>query len=151
MARMHSHNKGKSSSTRLHEGEAPEWSNKDRVKVEELVVELHKKGHSTAVIGTILRDQHAVPDIRKVTGMRITGVLAKHGITHKYPEDLMNMLRNVVSLLDHLETNHKDLHNQRLLHLIESKIRRLARYYRNRGLLSADWKYKRDQVRLLVE
>jgi small subunit ribosomal protein S15 len=47
--------------------------------------------------------------------------------------------------------NHKDLHNKRALELTEAKIRRLAKYYINEGKLESDWKYKRDQLRLMVE
>jgi small subunit ribosomal protein S15 len=54
-------------------------------------------------------------------------------------------------LIDHLESNRKDRHNSRQLELTESKIRRLSRYYKGRGQLDAEWAYKRDQLRLMVE
>ncbi|HIG20539.1 MAG TPA: 30S ribosomal protein S15, partial [Candidatus Poseidoniales archaeon] len=52
---------------------------------------------------------------------------------------------------DHLDNNRKDLHNNRQLNLVESKIRRSARYFKSNGKLDADWNYKRDQLRLMVE
>ena len=105
------------------------------------------------MIGTILRDQHAVPDVRTVLGgKRISAVLAENEIGGAYPEDLMNLMRKAVGIIQHVGTgNHKDLHNKRALELTEAKIRRLAKYYISEGRLSADWKYKRDQLRLMVE
>tara|TARA_Y100001934_G_C11757543_1_gene497693 strand:- start:39 stop:443 length:405 start_codon:yes stop_codon:yes gene_type:complete len=130
---------------------APEWSNTDEKEVTELILSLASDGHSTAAIGTILRDQHAVPDVRLVLGKRIGQVLAENEITSKYPEDMMSLMRRALRLIDHLESNRKDRHNARQLELTESKIRRLATYYKSEGQLDSEWAYKRDQLRLMVE
>tara|TARA_B100001750_G_scaffold137334_1_gene109288 strand:- start:3188 stop:3643 length:456 start_codon:yes stop_codon:yes gene_type:complete len=151
MARMHSPGRGKSGSTKPLVDKAPEWSNTDPKAVTELILSLAEEGHNTAAIGTILRDQHAVPDTRLVVGKRIGQILAENEITPQYPEDLMSLMRRALRLINHLESNRKDLHNSRQLELTESKIRRLARYYKGRGLLETEWTYKRDQLRLLVE
>ena len=105
----------------------------------------------TSMIGMVLRDQHAVPDVRLATGERISQILERNGISPKYPEDMMNLMRRALGLIDHLNSNSKDLHNRRQLELCESKIRRLAAYYKESGKLDADWQYKRDQLRLMVE
>ncbi len=151
MARMYTHRRGKSGSSKPHSEELPEWSNTDKGEVEKLVMQLHADGHSTAMIGTVLRDQHGVPNPRAVLGKRISQVIQENGKEGTYPEDLMNLMRKAVGLIDHMQSNRKDLHNSRSLALIESKIRRLANYYRSKGRLEQDWKYKRDQVRLMVE
>ena len=151
MARMYTHRRGKSGSSKPHSEELPEWSNTDKGEVEKLVMQLHADGHSTAMIGTMLRDQHGVPNPRAVLGKRISQVIQENGKEGTYPEDLMNLMRKAVGLIDHMQSNRKDLHNSRSLALIESKIRRLANYYRSKGRLEQDWKYKRDQVRLMVE
>jgi len=152
MARMYAKRKGKSGSTKPHNESAPEWSNTDSAAVTELIVELGKAGHSSASIGTILRDQHAVPDVRSVLGKRISTVLSENDIGGTYPEDMMNLMRKAVGIIEHIGSgNHKDIHNKRALELTEAKIRRLAKYYISEGRLSADWKYKRDQLRLMVE
>ena len=151
MARMYTHRRGKSGSSKVHGQELPEWSNTDKDEVEKLILSLNENGHSNAEIGTILRDQHGVPDVRRVIGMRISAFLTANGHLPTYPEDMMNLMRKAVSLIDHLSSNRKDLHNQRALELTESKIRRLAKYYQSHGRLAADWKYKRDQARLMVE
>ena len=103
------------------------------------------------MIGTILRDQHSVPDARRVLGQRIGQFIASSGKPGTYPEDMMNLMRKVVRLIEHLGVNHKDLHNNRALVLTEAKIRRLAKYYVCEGTIPAGWQYKRDQVRLMVE
>ena len=151
MARMHSPGRGKSGSTKPMVDSAPEWSNTDEKEVTELILSLASDGHSTATIGTILRDQHAVPDVRLVLGKRIGQVLAENEITSKYPEDMMSLMRRALRLIDHLESNRKDRHNARQLELTESKIRRLAAYYQSEGQLDSEWAYKRDQLRLMVE
>lgn len=152
MARMYAKRKGKSGSTKPHNESLPEWANTDAKAVTELILELGKAGHSTASIGTILRDQHAVPDARRVVGKRISAVLAENNIGGSYPEDMMNLMRKAVGIIDHIGSgNHKDIHNKRALELTEAKIRRLAKYYIGEGRLDSDWKYKRDQLRLMVE
>ena len=151
MARMHSPGRGKSGSTKPLVDKAPEWSNTDAKEVTELILSLAAEGHTSAAIGTILRDQHAVPDARLVVGKRIGQILTENEIIPKYPEDMMSLMRRALRLIDHLESNRKDRHNSRQLELTESKIRRLSRYYQGRGQLDTEWAYKRDQLRLMVE
>lgn len=151
MARQYSHRRGQSGSTRPNVDTAPTWSEQDKKRIEELILELADEGHSAAMIGTLLRDQHAVPDVRLVLGERISAVLARNERQGRFPEDMMNLMRRAVGLLEHLEGNHKDLHNARALRLTESKIRRLTRYHQNRGRVATDWKYSRAQLRLIVE
>ncbi len=81
MARMYAGRRGKSGSTKPHNESAPEWSNSDSKAVTELIVDLGKAGHTSAEIGTILRDQHAVPDVRTVLGgKRITAIISENDI-----------------------------------------------------------------------
>ncbi|DAC32659.1 MAG TPA: 30S ribosomal protein S15 [Candidatus Poseidoniaceae archaeon] len=152
MARMYKSRKGKSGSSRPHVSEAPEWSNTDAKAVTELILDLGRAGSSTADIGTILRDQHAVPDVRLVLGKRIGAVLLENNIGGTYPEDMMNLMRKAVGIINHVGSgNHKDLHNKRSLEITEAKIRRLANYYKGEGRLPSDWRYKREELRLMVE
>ena len=152
MARMYKSRKGQSGSTRPHVTEAPEWSNTDKEAVEALVLDLAKSGLSTAQIGTVLRDEHAVPNARLVLGKRIGQYLAEQDMMGTYPEDMMNLMRQAVSIINHLGSgNHKDIHNKRALEITEAKIRRLASYYIGEKRLPSDWRYKRDELRLMVE
>ena len=151
MGRMHSGGKGRSGSTRPNVSELPEWSEQDASRVESLIVELNEQGNSNAMIGTILRDQHSVPSVKLLLGKTVGGVLAEAGKTREVPEELMNMMRKAQGIIDHLDSNRKDLHNNRQLNLVESKIRRSARYFKLNGKLDANWNYKRDQLRLMVD
>ena len=149
---MYKSRKGKSGSTRPHVTDAPEWSNTDKEAVQSLVLDLAKSGMSTAEIGTVLRDKHAVPNARLVLGKRIGQFLAENDMMGAYPEDMMNLMRQAVAIINHLGSgNHKDIHNKRALEITESKIRRLASYYIGENRLPSDWRYKRDELRLMVE
>ncbi|MEC8874390.1 MAG: 30S ribosomal protein S15 [Candidatus Thermoplasmatota archaeon] len=151
MAKMHSKGKGKSGSNKPHSKAPPIWSNTDKNDIEEIIVNLSKEGNSNAMIGTILRDRHGVPDVRLVTGERISQTLSRQNQISDYPEDLMSLMRRALRLIDHLSQNKKDVHNRRQLELCESKIRRLSKYYKKTNQLDSDWIYKRDQLRLMVE
>ncbi|MEC7090168.1 MAG: 30S ribosomal protein S15 [Candidatus Thermoplasmatota archaeon] len=152
MARMYKSRKGQSGSTRPHVTDAPEWSNTDKEAVQSLVLDLAKSGMSPAEIGTVLRDKHAVPNARLVLGKRIGQFLAENDMMGAYPEDMMNLMRQAVAIINHLGSgNHKDIHNKRALEITESKIRRLASYYIGENRLPSDWRYKRDELRLMVE
>lgn len=151
MSRMHSPGRGRSGSTKPNVDTAPEWSNTDEKEVTAMILSLAEEGHTPAQIGTILRDKHAVPDVRLVLGKRVSQVLTENEVIPKFPEDLMSLMRRALRLIDHLEANHKDLHNGRQLELTESKIRRLSRYYKGEKKLDGDWVYKREQLRLMVD
>jgi small subunit ribosomal protein S15 len=66
------------------------------------------------------------------------------------PEDLGNLIRSAVKELKHLQNNKADITGKRGYQLTVSKIRRLAIYYKNRGLLPMDWKYSDEKAVLLV-
>ena len=152
MARMYKSRKGQSGSSRPHVSEAPSWSNTDKDAVQSLILDLAKSGMSTAEIGTVLRDKHAVPNVRLVLGKRIGQVLAENDMSSAYPEDMMNLMRQAVGIINHLGSgNHKDIHNKRALEITEAKIRRLASYYIGENRLPSDWRYKRDELRLMGE
>ena len=151
MARMHSKGKGTSGSSKPNNDTAPSWSESDKGTVEELILKYANDGHSSAKIGSLLRDMHAVPDVRLVMGERISQTLSRNNLDSTYPEDMMNLMRKALSLIDHLSSNKKDLHNRRQLELCESRVRRLAKYYVRTGRISSTWTYKRDQLRLMVE
>ncbi|UTB33849.1 MAG: 30S ribosomal protein S15 [Methanobacterium sp. ERen5] len=129
----------------------PEWTEYSNEEIEELILKLRKEGKSTSVIGVILRDQYGIPDVKTVTGLKITAVLEKHGQTEEYPEELINLIKKAVNIRDHLEENPKDLHTKRGLRIIESKIRRLVRYYVREGVLPEGWRYDPKTAALLVK
>ncbi|MGV8144057.1 MAG: 30S ribosomal protein S15 [Methanothermobacter sp.] len=129
----------------------PEWIEYTDEEIEELILKLKKEGNSTSMIGIILRDQYGVPDVKLITGTKITQILEKHNQGLEYPEDLMNLIRKAVNIHEHLKENPKDLHTRRGLRIVESKIRRLVTYYRNEGVLPEEWRYDPKQAALLVK
>jgi small subunit ribosomal protein S15 len=151
MARMHSRKKGKSGSTRPLRKSPPKWIEQSPKDLEAIIVKLAKKGESPSKIGIILRDQYGVPFVKTQSNKKITQILEGNGIKPEIPEDLMNLLRRAVNLDKHLQANHKDMGSKRGMQLIEAKIRRLAKYYRQTGRLSEDWKYNLEQAKLIVK
>jgi small subunit ribosomal protein S15 len=151
MARLHAHRKGKSGSTRPHLKANPEWVTMEKGEIEETIVRLHQEGHATAAIGVRLRDAYGVPSIRLATGRTVTEILRSKGTKFALPEDLASLIKRAASLQSHLKEHGKDLSNKRGLQLIESKIRRLSRYYKDRGALPSNWDYSSKLAELQVK
>lgn len=151
MTRMHSRDKGNSGSTKPASKEAPNWVEMSEEEVREKIVELSKEGKDPSDIGRILRDKHGVPDVKAVTGEKITEILEKEDLTNEYPEDLMNLMEEAVRIRRHIDKNPKDTQNKRSLQLTESKIKRLAKYYKTEGELPEDWFYEPERAKLIVE
>ena len=152
MARMHARRKGKSGSTYPVDRKAhPDWSSLNPREVESHVLELGKQGKSTSEIGMVLRDQYAVPDVKLATGKSVSKILEANNIKTEIPEDLRNLIGTALQLRKHLEGHNKDLKNKRNLHLTESKIRRLTKYYHGQSRLPEGWKYSPAQAKLMFE
>ena len=151
MSRIHSGRKGRAGSHRPYPATAPAWATLERDELVDEAVKLAKGGASSAHVGTVLRDSFGVPSVRVATGLRLTKLLASKGVKPDLPEDLQALLKRVVHLQRHLETHPTDLSNRRGLTLMESRIRRLAHYYRQRKVLPADWSYTSATAVLQVE
>ncbi|KAF5066998.1 hypothetical protein DSECCO2_258160 [anaerobic digester metagenome] len=150
MARMHARRRGKSGSVRPHRADPPAWSTTDVAEIEKLVVDLHRKERSTAEIGTILRDQYAVPDVKLATGKRVGEILEVNGLQPEIPEDLRNLIVKALGMRKHLAENRNDVHNKRQLQLTESKVRRLVKYYVGSKRLPKGWVYKPETAEILL-
>ncbi len=142
--------KGKSHSTRPATPTVPKWLQYDPEEIEEIIVDLARKGYGPSMIGIILRDQFGIPLVKPILGKSITEVLEEHGIKMVVPEDLFRLIEKAVNLRRHLEEHPKDTHAKKGLLDLESKIRRLAEYYKRVGKLPKDWKYDPQQAKLLV-
>ena len=59
------------------------------------------------------------------------------GLAPEIPEDLYHLIKKAVSMRKHLELNRKDKDGKFRLILVESRIHRLARYYKVRAAASA--------------
>jgi len=133
--------KGKSHSTRPVSKRPPSWCKYQPEEVEALIVKLAKEGNTPSRIGTILRDQYAIPLAKPITGKKVMKVLKENDLVPPLPEDLTSLLKKAESLALHLEKNRTDLYNKRALQLIEAKIHKLSRYYKRIGILPSNWKY----------
>jgi len=151
MARMYSRKKGKHGSKKPPIKMAPRWVRYKKNEVEELVANLAKERHSSATIGTILRDQHGIPDVKMVTGKTVSRIMKDHKLYPEMPEDMLNMLRKVVNLREHLEKSKADKLSKKGLLNLESKIRRLGKYYSREGILPKDWRYDPTKAKLLIQ
>ena len=151
MARMHSRAKGKSKSRRPLNTKQPSWVRYKDKEAELLIVKLSKEGKTPSEIGAILRDTYGIPYAKQVVGKKITKVLKDHKISPKIPEDIMALIKKEIALKKHLENNHKDEEAKRGITLTESKIKRLAKYYKRTKRLPENWKYQPDKIKLLLE
>lgn len=130
---------------------APEWVEQNPEEIEELIVKLYKEGQSTSQIGITLRDQYGIPSTKSVMGAKITEILEKNGTRFEYPEDLLNLIKRAINIREHLDENPKDIHSKRGLIKIESKIRRLVKYYTKNNVLPEGWRYDPKTAALLVK
>ncbi len=146
---MHSRKKGKAGSKRPTL-QARWVSYKDK-EVDRLVIKLRKDGLQSPDIGRTLRDQYGIPSVKQITGKTITKILEENNLLLEIPGDLLNLLKRAVVLRDHLAKNKKDYTSKHGLELLESKIRRLTKYYVKTKRLPQDFKYEPERAKLLVE
>ncbi len=150
MAKMHTRRKGKAGSKRPVRTEPPKWSNSNKEEIETIVAQLASQGKSSSEIGMTLRNRYGVPDASLVTGKKIVAVMKEKNLAPKVPEDIHNLIVNVLELKKHIDKNPKDVHNKRALNNMVSKIRRLEKYYHREGVLPADWKYSIQKSEMLI-
>ena len=142
MGRLHSHNYGKSHSTRPIDPKAPSWIKQDAKEIEELIVKYAKDDLSASQIGVKLRDQHSIPLVKPIIKKTISEVLEENDLKADLPEDLDNIVKKAIGLQKHLKSNKKDNRNIRALELIEAKVHRLSVYYKKIDRIPKNWKYK---------
>lgn len=147
---MHSGAKGKSGSTKPKDLKKKPWSTYTKEEVEKLVIKIAKTEASQSNIGIILRDLYGIPSVKTITNKPISKILEEKKMNKDIPEDLLNLIRKEALLIKHLEKNKQDMTAKRGIILIESKINRLARYYKNTNKLPKDWKYDRTKIGLLI-
>lgn len=146
---MHSRARGKAKSSKPLGRPAPEGIK--GADVEKLVIDLASQGIPASKIGVVLRDDHGVPDVKAVTGKRITRILADKDKAPELPEDLLALIKKAVMLRKHLQDNAQDKPAKRGLTLTESKIMRLTKYYKGVNRIRADWHYNPKEASYLAE
>ncbi len=147
---MHSRDKGKSGSTKPIK-RIPSWMRYQGKEVEKLIIRLAKAGNTSGEMGMVLRDTYGIHDVRAIANKKITKILRENNLLKEIPEDLMALIKKMVSVKKHLEKNRQDKTAKRGLQLTDSKIRRLIKYYKNSGKLHADWKLETEKIKMYVD
>jgi small subunit ribosomal protein S15 len=151
MSRMYSRNKGKSGSHKPLEPKT-DWVKTKPAEIDKVIIELAKKGKQSSEIGMVLRDKYGVPSTRQVSKKRIVDVMKENKVyNEKFPEDMYNLIVRAVALKAHMDKNKRDYTSYRGLELTESKIRRLAKFYKKKGDLPEKWKWNIDQAKLWIK
>merc|ERR1712086_902732 len=109
-----------------------------------------KKGMTPSQIGVVLRDSMGIPQVASITGSKILRILKQEGIAPELPEDLYHLIKKAVNIRKHLERNRADTDSKFRLILIESRVHRLARYYKTKKVLVPTWKYESSTASALV-
>ncbi|MAG91385.1 30S ribosomal protein S15 [Candidatus Woesearchaeota archaeon] len=151
MARMHSRKRGKHGSKKPAKKTAPSWIRYKAKEVELLIAKLSKDGKSTSQIGILLRDTYGIPNVHALCGKSVSAILKEKKIVPEVPENLTAMFRRFAAIKKHLETNKHDETAARGLHLAESKINRLVKYYKRTGRLEETWKFDPDRMGFFAE
>lgn len=139
-----------SSSALPYRRSAPSWVKATPADVTDQIKKLARKGLTPSQIGVLLRDQHGVPQVASITGSKVLRILKANGLAPDVPEDLYHMIKKAVSMRKHLERNRKDRDGKFRLILIESRIHRLARYYKSSKRLPPTFKYESATASALV-
>merc|ERR1712054_580663 len=142
MGRMHTPGKGISSSALPYRRSPSSWLKITPAEVIDHCCKLARKGLTPSQIGVVLRDSHGVAQVKSVTGNKILRILKTAGLAPQIPEDLYMLIKKAVQVRKHLERNRHDKDSKFRLILIESRIHRLARYYRTKGQLAPTFKYE---------
>ena len=150
MGRMHNNGKGVSRRSLPYVRSAPAWSKADAKAVKEEIFKLARKGFFPSQIGLVLRDSQAVAQVQAVTGSKILRILKAGGLGPRLPEDLYHMIKKAVTIRKHLSLYRKDKDAKFRLILVESRIHRLARYYRSKRQLPPNWRYDSSNASTLV-
>ncbi|GMH83647.1 hypothetical protein TrVE_jg2195 [Triparma verrucosa] len=150
MGRMHAPGKGISKSARPYKRSPATWQKWSASDVEENVCKLAKKGMTPSQIGVQLRDSNGIAQVRSITGQKILRILKANGLAPDIPEDLYMLIKKAVQVRKHLERNRQDKDSKFRLILIESRIHRLARYYRTSRKLPASFRYESATASTLV-
>lgn len=138
--------RGRSRSRRPVSKRPSDWVIYQPDEVKALIINLAREGRSPSEIGNILRDEYGLPLVKPIVGYGVLRVLQEAGLAPSIPEDIYNLMVKATRLRRHMERNPKDFSNKRALQITEAKIYRLTRYYKRRGILHSDWRYRSEII-----
>jgi small subunit ribosomal protein S15 len=111
----------------------------DETKV--AILKLAKEGLTPSQIGMAVRDDYGVPLVKPLVGKSIGEVLEEGKASPPLPQDLRDLIDRAGRIQKHLAVHKGDRKNVHSLELAEAKIYRLAKYYKEKGMLPKDFKY----------
>merc|ERR1712166_1410840 len=124
MGRLHSKGKGIARRSLPYKRTAPSWVKQSAGECVKEICAMAKKGFTPSQIGVVLRDSHGITQVKMVAGNKI--------------------------VRKHLEKNRKDKDSKFRLILIESRIHRLARYYKLSKRIAGNWRYESAKADALL-
>ena len=147
---MHSKGHGISKRCLPYRKNPPSWVQISAKDLTEQIVKMAKRGQTPSQIGVVLRDQYGIPQVKGVTGSKILRILKVAGEAPTLPEDLYHLIKKAVNVRGHLEKFRADRDAKFRLICTESRIHRLARYYRNVKCLRPTWRYVSKKADTLI-
>ncbi|KZV66646.1 hypothetical protein PENSPDRAFT_755581 [Peniophora sp. CONT] len=121
----------------------PSWLKTGPEDLVDQIAKLARKGLTPSQIGVTLRDSHGIPQVRFVTDDYKV-------LRPSIPEDLWHLVKKAVAVRKHLKTNRKDKDSNFRLILIESRIHRLACYYKTKQQIPPSFKYDSATASTLI-
>ena len=150
MGRMYSAGKGIARRCLPYRKAPPSWVQLSTTDLVDQIIKLARKGSTPSQIGVTLRDSYGIPQVKGVTGSKVLRILKKNGLAPQVPEDLYMLIKKAIAVRKHLEKFRKDRDAKFRLICIESRIHRLARYYRNVKSLPPTWRYNSKKADTLI-
>merc|ERR1712086_332051 len=150
MGRTYGKGKGISKSAIPYRRSVPAWFKLSSDEVKEQICKYAQKGLRQSQIGVILRDSYGVAQVKNVTGTKILRILKTRGLAPSLAEDLYMLIKKALTVREHLEKNRKDKDSKFRLILIESRIHRLARYYKLSKRIAGNWRYESANAAALL-
>ena len=150
MGRMYSTGKGIARRCLPYRKAPPSWVQLSTTDLVDQIIKLARKGSTPSQIGVTLRDSYGIPQVKGVTGSKVLRILKKNGVAPQVPEDLYMLIKKAIAVRKHLEKFRKDRDAKFRLICIESRIHRLARYYRNVKSLPPTWRYNSKKADTLI-
>ena len=116
-----------------------------------LITKLAKDGKKPSQIGILLRDTYGIPSVAALCGKSIGAILEEKKLSQEMPEDLTALFKRYALVRKHIDANKHDETAKRGLHLTESKIGRLTKYYKRTGRVHEDWKFDTERAGFFSE
>lgn len=118
----------------------PTYLTKPIADIKRDIVHFANKGMMPSAIGNLLRDQYGVGDAKDVLGKGILEFCKLNNCAPIIPEDLDSLIEKSNTIRLHLVSHRKDNDAKYRLNLINSRLHRLVRYYKEKGVLPGNWK-----------